>query len=172
MIVLRQRALLTSCALLVAVHAAADSPLTLSLVGPGSSASDPALGTTVQLQVTCAGGAAACPPWIRIDRTDGISDTTPLVRVVDEAYTFSWAPTFPYFFRPAWGVNTFWFGGSVDNTPISIVGSGWTDKYNGTMVGDRNSSALVIHYSLDFENSNSTLLVQNLGPGSARLRPR
>ena len=36
-----------------------------------------------------------CPPWIRLDRTDGVSDTTPYVRIVDEAVDFLDAPTFP-----------------------------------------------------------------------------
>ena len=36
-----------------------------------------------------------CPPWIRIDRTDGVADTSPYVRIIDEAVDFLSAPTFP-----------------------------------------------------------------------------
>ena len=70
-----------------------------------------------------------CPPWVRVDRTDGVADTTPFVRVTDEQYTFTWAPTFPYFFKPSWGVNTFGFGGAPNDAPVTIVASGWSDRY-------------------------------------------
>jgi hypothetical protein len=84
-------------------------------------------------------------------------------------YTFTWAPTFPYFFKPQWGINTFGFGGSADGVgPVAIVASGWTDQYNGTMVSS-NSTALSIYYSTKFESSTSTLTVVDLGPASARL---
>jgi hypothetical protein len=53
--------------------------ISLSIVGPGTSDADPALGATVQLKVEC--GDTACPLWVRVDRTDGISDTTPFVRL-------------------------------------------------------------------------------------------
>lgn len=160
--------------------------LSLSIFGPGSAATDPTLGTVVQLKVTCSSttpatangeqaaseaaseAAAGCPPWVRIDRTDGVSDTTPFVRPIDEGSTFTWAPRFPYYFKPAWGLDTFPFGGSVDNAPISIVASGWSAQYNGTMM-TQNSSAVVIYFTTSFEKSTTTMRVHDLGPGSVRL---
>ena len=107
--------------------AESSSAISLSIVGPGSLPSSPAQGTTVQLQVSCTGGR--CPPWVRIDRLDGVADSTPYVRAVDEGYTFSWAPTFPHYFKPEWGrLHTFPFGGSPGGDPISIVGSGTSAK--------------------------------------------
>ena len=58
--------------------------LVLSILGPGNSSSNAALGTQVLLQVRCSPSSAACPPWVRVDRTDGTADSSPLVRVVDE----------------------------------------------------------------------------------------
>ena len=150
----------------------AQPAVTISIVGPGASAADPALGTSAQLQVTCgadgtgvAPAALGCPPWIRIDRLDGVADSTPYVRLVDEGYTFTWAPTFPKFIRPEWGVHTFAFGGSAGDKPIAIVASGWSAEFNGTRTAP-NSSALTIHYSTTFDESRSTMAVEDLGPGS------
>ena len=154
-----------------AATGAAASTISLSIVGPGASKTDSARGTTVQLQVSCGGGSAACPPWVRVDRLDGVADSTPFVRLVDEGYTFTWAPTFPHFFKPAWGVHTFPFGGSAGGAPISIVASGLSAQYNGTSLTP-NSSALTIFYSTSFETSKSTMAVDDLGPGSVRLTLR
>jgi hypothetical protein len=147
--------------------------ISLSIVGPGTSPAVPALGTTVLLNVSCAGedgSAGVCPPdmWVRIDRLDGVADATPYVRLVDEGYTFTWAPTFPHYFKPAWGVHTFPFGGSPGGAPISIVGAGVSAQYNGTALTP-NSSAVTIHYSRAFEDSDSSMTVEDLGPGSVRL---
>eukprot|EP01052_Picozoa_sp_SAG31_P075061 SAG31_NODE_34212_length_335_cov_0.974576_1_plen_68_part_00 len=46
------------------------------------------------------------------------------------------------------------FGGSFNNTPISVVASGWSAKYNGTALAE-NGSAVTIHYSTEFETSKS-----------------
>ena len=75
--------------------AAADPPPPpqLRIVGAGNSSSSPAYGSAVDLAIDCPGHA--CPPWIRIDRTDGVTDASPFVRVIDEAVTFLNAPTFP-----------------------------------------------------------------------------
>eukprot|EP01046_Picozoa_sp_COSAG06_P006138 COSAG06_NODE_285_length_18323_cov_93.673672_19_plen_498_part_00 len=163
-----------SLSLAACCTATSASTLSLAVVGPGGSATSPTRGTTVQLQLQCLGGTSPgpCPPWVRVDRTDGVSDTTPFVRPVDEGYTFTWAPTFPYYFKPEWSTNhSFSFGGSATGEPVGIVASGWTDRYNGTQL-TANTSALLIHYSTSFEDSNSTLLVENAGPGSARLTLR
>ena len=95
----------------VGASLAAPGTIAISIDGPGASSGNPALGATVQLKVSCAAGA--CPPWVRIDRLDGVVDSTPYVRLVDEGYTFIWAPTFPHFFKPEWGIHTFPFGGSA-----------------------------------------------------------
>lgn len=147
--------------------------ISLSIVGPGTSPAMPALGTTVLLNVSCAeenGSAGVCPPnlWVRIDRLDGVADATPYARLVDEGYTFTWAPTFPHYFKPAWGVHNFPFGGSPGGAPIRIVGAGVSARYNGTVLTP-NSSATTIHYSRAFEDSDSTMAVEDLGPGSVRL---
>jgi hypothetical protein len=154
--------------------------VSLSIVGAGTSKADPVLGATVQLKVACgaadaaaaaaaaAAVTAACPPWVRIDRVDGVADSTPYVRLVDEGYTFTWAPTFPKFIKPEWGVHTFAFGGSPADTPIAIVASGWSAEFNGTALAP-NSTALTIYYSTAFEGSKSSMVVEDLGPGSVRL---
>ena len=80
----------------------------------------------------------------------------------------SWAPRFPTWFKPAWGPQWFSFGGSVDNKPIPIVASGWTDRYNGTRLTP-NSSAATIVFSTAYERSAWDLGVESLGPGTARL---
>jgi hypothetical protein len=152
---------------------ASTSTISLSIVGPGTSPAEPALGTTVLLNVSCAdddGSALVCPPdmWVRIDRLDGVADSTPYVRLVDEGYTFTWAPTFPHYFKPAWGPHTFPFGGSAGGAPIGIVGAGVSARYNATVLTP-NSSAVTIHYSKAFENSESSMVVEDLGPGSVRL---
>eukprot|EP01050_Picozoa_sp_SAG11_P033663 SAG11_NODE_11536_length_754_cov_0.806107_1_plen_204_part_01 len=149
------------------IAASSGAEISLSIVGPGASKANPALGATVQLNVSCT-AAGGCPPWVRIDRLDGVADSTPFVRLVDEGYTFTWAPTFPHYFKPEWGVHTFSFGGSGDDKPISIVASGRSAKYNGTAL-TKNSSALTIHYSTAFESSKSGVAVEDLGPGSVRL---
>ena len=78
--VLYERSVCASSARAVKSDDSGPAP-TLSILGPGSTPSSPARGTTVQLRVRCGG---RCPPWVRIDRTDGVSDTTPFVRPVDE----------------------------------------------------------------------------------------
>jgi hypothetical protein len=108
---------------------------------------------------------------VRIDRLDGVADSTPFVRAVDEGYTFSWAPTFPHYFKPEWGIHTFPFGGSAEGHPISIVASGISAKYNGTTLTP-NSTAVTIFYDSAFQKSVSTLEVENTGPGSVRLSLR
>ena len=161
------RRLLVGCLVAAAApFAPSSADVSLSIVGPGASKDDPALGTVVQLNVSC--GAAACPPWVRVDRLDGVADSTPFVRLVDEGYTFTWAPTFPHFFEPGWGIHSFPFGGSSDGKPISIVASGLSAKYNGTAL-TKNSSALTIYYSTAFEGSKSSMAIEDLGPGSVRL---
>ena len=80
----------------------------------------------------------------------------------------TWAPRFPTWFKPAWGPQRFSFGGSVDNNPVPIVGSGWTDRYNGTRLTP-NSSAATIVFSTAYERSGWNLGVESLGPGTARL---
>ena len=66
--------------------------VSLSIVGAGTSKADPVLGATVQLKVACgaadaaaaaAAVTAACPPWVRIDRVDGVADSTPYTHVHD-----------------------------------------------------------------------------------------
>ena len=161
------RRLLVGCLVAAAApFAPSSADVSLSIVGPGASKDDPALGTVVQLNVSC--GAAACPPWVRVDRLDGVADSTPFMRLVDEGYTFTWAPTFPHFFEPGWGIHSFPFGGSSDGKPISIVASGLSAKYNGTAL-TKNSSALTIYYSMAFEGSKSSMAIEDLGPGSVRL---
>ena len=62
----------------------AGAPLiSLTILGPGNTSSNPSLGAEVRLAVACSGGDGACPPWVRIDRTDGVADTAPFVRVVE-----------------------------------------------------------------------------------------
>ena len=84
--------------------AAAEPALEIEILGPGTSKADPVYGTTVQLRFKCssgggrgsaaAGGPAAtgCGSFVRVDRTDGVSDTAPFVRIADEAFSFTWAP--------------------------------------------------------------------------------
>ena len=77
--------------------AAAELALEIEILGPGASKADPVYGTTVQLRFKCSSGtggpaAAGCGPFVRVDRTDGVSDTAPFVRVADEAFSFTWAP--------------------------------------------------------------------------------
>ena len=48
-------------------------PPQLRIVGAGNSSSAPAYGSIVDLAIDCPQG---CPPWIRIDQTDGVADTS------------------------------------------------------------------------------------------------
>jgi hypothetical protein len=92
---------------LVATAASAPALLEIEILGPGASKADPVYGTTVQLGFKCSGGggsvaalslpagglaAAGCGSFVRVDRTDGVSDTAPFVRIADEAFSFTWAP--------------------------------------------------------------------------------
>ena len=58
-------------------------PPKLHIIGAGNSSASPTYGSSVDLFFECSQGL--CPPWIRIDRTDGVADTSPFVRVIDEA---------------------------------------------------------------------------------------
>ena len=91
-----------------------------------------------------------------------------MLTLCSESMSGSWAPRFPTWFKPAWGPQWFSFGGSVDNKPIPIVASGWTDRYNGTRLTP-NSSAATIVFSTAYERSAWDLGVESLGPGTARL---
>lgn len=121
----------------VAAQSLAPNDLTvnLSIIGAGATASNPTLGTYVTLNITASCGpsdAGIVPPscplpqWVRIDRADGVADTSPFVRIADEAASFANAPDFPVWVKPAWGPIQLGFGGSVDNKPIPIVASGWS----------------------------------------------
>ena len=83
---------------LVATAASAPALLEIEILGPGASKADPVYGTTVQLGFKCSGAgagglaAAGCGSFVRVDRTDGVSDTAPFVRIADEAFSFTWAP--------------------------------------------------------------------------------
>ena len=57
--------------------------ISLTILGPGNTSSNPSLGAKIRLAVECTGGDGACPSWVRIDRTDGVADTAPFVRVVE-----------------------------------------------------------------------------------------
>eukprot|EP01045_Picozoa_sp_COSAG04_P012702 COSAG04_NODE_865_length_9768_cov_3.722130_2_plen_573_part_00 len=140
--------------------------LALKVVGPGESKENPAFGMHVTLAVSC--GEDACPPWVRIDRTDGVSDASPYVSVADEANMFGWAPQFPTFFRPAWGPFEFSFGGAADNAPIPVVASGWTAERNGTRL-TQNSSSTTIYYDVGFLHTTFRMQVEDIGPGSVRV---
>lgn len=64
--------------------APAPAPLiSLTILGPGNTSSNPSFGAKIRLAVECTGGDGACPSWVRIDRTDGVADTAPFVRVVE-----------------------------------------------------------------------------------------
>jgi hypothetical protein len=80
----------------------------------------------------------------------------------------SWAPRFPTWFKPEWGPQRFFYGGSCDNKPIAVVGSGWTNRYNGTRL-TQNSSNATIFFTTAYEQSGWNLRVDDVGPGTARL---
>lgn len=157
------------CLAAAAVAAAAAPTLEIEVLGPGTSAADPVYGTTVQLRFTCSStDAAACGPFVRVDRSDGVSDTAPFVRIADEAFSFTWAPKFPTYYQPKNGPTTFYFGGAVDNRPVPIVASGYSAEYNGTRLTP-NSTAVTIFYDVSYESSVFGMAIEDLGPGTARL---
>lgn len=149
-------------------HADANATVKLVVVGAGAARDDPALGTYVTMRVDCAPSPADCPPWVRVDRADGVADTAPLVRVVDTAVSFANAPAFPLWLQPAWGPVRLGFGGAVDNRPIPFVASGWTASMNGTRL-TANSSNTTVYYSPAYESATFQLSAEDLRPGAVRL---
>lgn len=74
-----------------------DLDVAVAIVSAGSTKTNPALGSFVFLNVSCTTSTSGssdhttsktCPPWVRIDRLDGVADTSPFVRIGDEAATF------------------------------------------------------------------------------------
>eukprot|EP00051_Salpingoeca_urceolata_P023180 m.390017 g.390017 ORF g.390017 m.390017 type:complete len:912 (-) comp20074_c5_seq2:72-2807(-) len=175
----------TLATVLVAATPSAQAGPTTQLVlavSPGASPQDPAYGTEVAVSVQCTTTTTAtdaasntaladCPPWVRVDRTDGVRDTTPFMRVVDQAVSFSSAPSYPLWFRPEWGPTPINFGGAVDNKPIPLVASGWSARYNGTQV-TANSSEITLYYNVSIESTSFELDVKDVSPGTVRLSVR
>lgn len=136
--------------------------LSLTIVGPGRSAAHPTFGVSVQLQIggcdahsstSVAGTAAACPPWVKIDRTTLVHGVIKFPSIMH---------------RPAWGPLTLTFGSSADNRPMSFVAAGWSSEYNGTRLTP-NSTAATVYYDVGYRSTQFTLAAANTGPGSVRL---
>ena len=120
--------------------------LELRIVGAGSSKENPAFGTEVMLNVSC---ESECPAWVRIDRADGIAHK-------------------PAFFKPAWGLCAYSFGGAPDNRPVPIVASGWSAERNGKVL-TQNSSNVTVYYDVGFLRTEFGLAATDLGPGSVQV---
>ena len=146
--------------------------LTLTIIGPGSSPTNPAYGLRVVLSIGCGGTATttinsststSCPPWVRVDRTDGVADTSPYETVAEQVDLFDWAPTFPLFYKPEWGPVRFEFDGAPDNRPVPLTASGWTAQYNGSRL-TANSSVATVYYNVGFrETQFGDLKIQKFG---------
>eukprot|EP01052_Picozoa_sp_SAG31_P011708 SAG31_NODE_669_length_12945_cov_4.141912_1_plen_612_part_00 len=126
--------------------------LSLSVLGPGRSADQPAFGVSVQLAVGC--GGAECPPWVKIERTTLVHGVTRFPATMH---------------NPAWGPLIFTFGSSADHTPISFVAAGWSAEYNGTRL-TANSTAATVFYDVGYSRTQFALAVQEVGPASVRLQ--
>ena len=87
----------------------------MTIVGPGSSASNPTYGASASILV------AGQAPWVRLDRTDGVAETGTgpdgdnsgrgWMTVADESVTFQGAVVFPVWLQPRWGVFKVFLGG-------------------------------------------------------------
>eukprot|EP00039_Didymoeca_costata_P020902 m.342807 g.342807 ORF g.342807 m.342807 type:complete len:866 (+) comp21856_c0_seq1:104-2701(+) len=141
-------------------------------INRGTSYETAALGTYVEMSVVCKTSEimedCTLPEWVRVDRTDGVSDTTPYWRVADEAASFVNAPGFPVWIKPSWGPTRFFFGGAPDNRPVTVVGSGWTAPMNGTQL-TQNCTPVTIYYNVTYETVDFELVVTDLAPGSVKL---
>eukprot|EP00045_Choanoeca_perplexa_P012129 m.131083 g.131083 ORF g.131083 m.131083 type:complete len:860 (-) comp15898_c0_seq3:38-2617(-) len=146
----------------------------------GSSAANATFSAYVKVYVTCASNNSQplpylhpdsmihCPPWVRIDRVDGVADVTPFNSIINEAVSFRNSQLFPVWIQPRWGPTRLYYGGSIDNKPIPFVASGWSARYNGTLV-DRNSSIATIYFNVTFGSTQWKLNTANLRPGAVRL---
>lgn len=150
------------------VSKSTNNTISLTVRPPGASQQSPTFGTSVVMAITC---SKECPPWIRLDRADGVRDTSPFVRIIDEAVSFRDAPSFPMWVRPEWGPVRVGFGGAVDNQPIPFVASGWTSRWNGTQI-TANSSNATVFYDVGFEAANFSLLLYDIAPGTVSLSVR
>ena len=155
---------------------------TLSVVGRGASAADPTFGSSATIVVAHGQRGlndSALPPWIRLDRPDGVAETgtgsdgdnsgRQWMTIADEMASFQSALVFPVWMRSSWGPFKLLFGGAANNRSVDIVASGWSDPGpNGTLL-TKNSSLLTIHYSTACRQAKAVMEAVSLGPGKVRL---
>jgi hypothetical protein len=153
--------LLEICAAGVARAAAGTRPgaVSVQLECDGNSAAAPLTGDTA----TCTVTAPAAVQWLRFDR-------------VDECTSYSCARSDGYYHDRAWGTKAIQLpivgvnldnpsagpGGSHPKGVISIAVSGWSSRWNATLLG--NSSAVEINYDW------SAFRAQRLGVQATELR--
>eukprot|EP01044_Picomonas_judraskeda_P025559 COSAG03_NODE_7451_length_917_cov_0.743276_1_plen_194_part_10 len=132
---------------------------TLELSCGGCSKEHPLSGMTATATVRFEDGVQQ-PEWIRLDRCDNVWDNT-----FYNDFWPRWAKTSDGSFDFSWLHGTPPNGG----TELTVVASGWSQRYNGTRL-TANSTNASVHFSFDYWNSVALLEVEDSGPAAVTLR--
>ena len=149
--------------------AALAPPPKLELGCGGCTKEQPLQGNTATATVGFGGSSAPQPAWIRLDRCDNVNDNTfyndwwpRWAKTSDGSFDFHWLHATPPHGGPA-------LQAAPAAQALTIVASGWSDRYNGTQLTDNSTNASV-WFSFDYWNAVSLLEVEDTGPASVVLR--